>query len=140
MGWDIFVNNYWCTDGEINEIYLCADIFNSEKPSRLSIEFCAIPSFLYRIFPGDSDGSNWVVSYNETAWCAIISGRSPSIKTTDGTCKNVDNAGLWFFFRGRKPSDADINASFADAEALGYEIDVLTDLCNITQSNCPDRP
>lgn len=42
MGWDISVNNYGYTDGEINEIYLCADILDSEKPSRLNIRLCAI--------------------------------------------------------------------------------------------------
>lgn len=96
--------------------------------------------FLYRICSGDSDGSYWVVSYNETVWREIIGGRPPSIETEDETCKNLDNTGIWFVFREREPSDTDINESFTEAEALGYEIDGLTYLCNITQSNCPARP
>ena len=46
MGWDISVNNYGYTDSEINEIYLCADILDSEKPSRLNIRLFSIPSFI----------------------------------------------------------------------------------------------
>lgn len=84
-------------------------------------------------------GSYWVVAYNETVGRAIISGGPPTIEVNEGYCQTESNLGLWFFFREREPSEEDIRASLEDAEALGFEVEGLTDLYNITQRGCADR-
>lgn len=136
MGWDVSVNNYGSyPDGTEEEVYLCAKIVDSENPSAVSVGPCFLPSIFFR-FGNSANGNYWVVVYNETAGYAAVSGGQPSIDVGDGTCVNKEEEGLWFLFRERDPSDELMDMLTAEVEALGINVESLTDMYDTNQTNC----
>jgi len=136
LGWDVSVDNYGeYPDGEEAAAFLCAKILDEQLPSALAVAPCFLPSFFF----SRGTGSYWVVVYNETAGYAVISNGQPSIDVGDGTCVNEEQGGFWIFSRERNPTENQTNTAIDEAEALGFNIDTLTDFYDIDQTNC-NRP